>query len=239
MRGPGKRTRSPSSSSKRRRLRLSANAGSRSMLPTHRQSQDRSVIVASASSSTSWPLPGITAATQSSAPPVVVPGERGAASTPGSATCTRSPGNEYSSSSVRLLHALVVTTEAAAERTAPSRVRASLSAVSWPSGMCTSATRRSRFAWGTSTSGAVEATSPSSSARAPSGISLDDAGERCVRRCVGSRPGARHGVDVHRPADLGERAADLAVVGVASARPGRIVDAVRYDDVDCRHSARS
>ena len=68
---------------------------------------------------------------------------------------------------------------------------------------------------------------------------LDDAGERRVRRCVGSRPGARHGVDVHRPAALGERTADPAVVDVASARPGRIVDAVRYDDVHCGHSARS
>ncbi len=105
------------------------------MLPTHRQSQERFVIVASASSSTSWPLPGITAATQSSAPAVFVPEERGAASTPGSATCRRSPDNEYRSSSVRLLHALVVTTDVAAERTAPSRMRVSLSAESRPSGM--------------------------------------------------------------------------------------------------------
>ena len=40
----------------------------------------------------------------------------------------------------------------------------------WPSGMCTSTTRRSRRACGTSTSGAVEATSPSSSTTASSGI---------------------------------------------------------------------
>ena len=60
----GRRARRP----RARRRRLSANAGSRSRLPTHRQCQDSPVIVASASSSTSWPLPGITAATQSSAP---------------------------------------------------------------------------------------------------------------------------------------------------------------------------
>ncbi len=100
VRGPAKRTRSPSPPSRARRRRPSANAGSRSRLPTHRQCHDRSAIVASASSSTSWPLPGITAATQSSAPrrpESRVP--RSAASTPGSATCTRSPASEYRSSS--------------------------------------------------------------------------------------------------------------------------------------------
>ena len=71
---------------------------------------------------------------------------------------------------LRRAHRLVVTTEAAAESTAPSRVRASSSAGSWPSGMCTSVTSRKRLAWGTSTSGAVEATSPSSSTTASSGI---------------------------------------------------------------------
>ena len=109
----------------------------------------------------------------------------------------------------------------------------------WPSGMCTSTTSRSRLACGTSTSGAAEATSPSSSTTAPSGIRCDDAGEGGERRRVGSRPGAGHGVLVHRPAERGEPAADLAVVGVAAARPGRVVDAVGHDDVHRRHSGRS
>ena len=41
---------------------------------------------------------------------------------------------------------------------------------SWPSGMCTRVTSRNLFAWGTNTSGAVEATRPSSSTTASSGI---------------------------------------------------------------------
>ena len=56
--------------------------------------QRRPASIASASSSTSWPLPGITAATESSAPAVAVPGASSAASAPGSATWTRSPGSE-------------------------------------------------------------------------------------------------------------------------------------------------
>ena len=153
-----------------RRRSPSANAGSPSSRPAHRHCQDRSINVTSASSSTSWPLPGITAATQSSVPASAFPGARSAASTPGSATCRRSPGSSYSSSSVRRAHRLVVTTEAAAESTAPSRARVSPSAGSWPSGMCTSVTSRNLLAWGTNTSGAVEATRPSSSTTASSGI---------------------------------------------------------------------
>ena len=68
---------------------------------------------------------------------------------------------------------------------------------------------------------------------------LDDAGEGGARRRVGPRPGAGYGVLVHRPAERGEPAADLAVIDVASARPGRVVDAVRDDDVHRRHSGRS
>ena len=148
--------------------------------PRTRTARTGRSIVASASSSTSCPLPAVTAATHSSAPPAALPVARSAASTAGSATCTRSAGNGYSSSSRRRVHALVVTTAAAAERTARSRVRASSapsSAGRWPSGMCTSTTSRNRLACGTSTSGAVEATSPSSSTTASSGIRSDDAGE--------------------------------------------------------------
>ena len=68
---------------------------------------------------------------------------------------------------------------------------------------------------------------------------LDDAGESRVGRRIGSRPAAGHGVLAHRPADRTERVADPPVVGVASARPGRIVDAVGDDDVHRRHSGRS
>ena len=104
VRGPGKRTRPRSPLSRTRRCTSSANAGARSRLPTHAQRQDRSVAVARASSSTSWPLPGVTAATQSSASPAAVPGARRAVSTPGSATCTRSAGSAYSSPSRRRVH---------------------------------------------------------------------------------------------------------------------------------------
>ena len=66
-------------------------------------------------------LPGVTAATQSSAPRRASRARGRPASTPGSATCTRSAGSEYRSSSRRRVHALVVTTAAAADSTARSR----------------------------------------------------------------------------------------------------------------------
>ena len=112
------------------------------------------------------------------------PARGAAASTPGSATCTRSAGSAYSSASRRRVHALVVTTAAAAARTraralAPRRPRLG---GRWPSGMCTSTTCRSRSACGTSTSGAADAISPSSSTTAPSGIRRMACVERGVRR---------------------------------------------------------
>jgi hypothetical protein len=57
----------------------------------------------------------------------------------------------------------------------------------------------------------------------------------------GAREGgvAAHGVLVHGPAERGEPAADPAVVRVAAAGPGRVVDARRDDDVDLAHSGRS
>ena len=67
----------------------------------------------------------------------------------------------------------------------------------------------------------------------------DGAREGSVPRLAGPRPGAGHGVLVHRPAERGEPSADVAVVGVATARPRRVVDALREDDVDLRHSGRS
>ena len=51
--------------------------------------------------------------------------------------------------------------------------------------------------------------------------------------------GVAHGVLVHGPAERGEPVAHPAVVRVAAARPRRVVDAVRHDDVDLRHSDRS
>ena len=149
-----------------------ANIGSRSRLPTHVHCQDRSAIAVSAPSSRSWPLSSVTAATHSSSPPAAVPVTGSAASTAGRATATRSAGNRYSSSSRSRVQALVVTTAAAADRTARSRLRvpSASSKGRRPSGMCTSTTSRNRAASGTSTSGAVEATSPSSSTTVPSGI---------------------------------------------------------------------
>ena len=242
VRGPGKRTRSPSPPPRARRRTPSANAGSRSRLPTHAQRQDRSVAVASASSSTSCPLPGVTAATQSSASPAAVPGARPAASTPGSATCTRSAGSAYSSASRRRVHALVVTTAAAAARTSRSRARtapASPSGGRWPSGMCTSTTCRSRRACGTSASGAADAISPSSSTTAPSGIRPTARARAAWPAAPGRGQAPGDGVLVHRPAERGEPSADPAVVDVAAARPRGIVDALGDDDVDLRHSGRS
>ena len=67
----------------------------------------------------------------------------------------------------------------------------------------------------------------------------DDAIEGGERRRVGRRPGAGYGVLVHQPADRGEPAAEMAVVGVASARPGRVVDAIGYNEMHLRHSDRS
>ena len=242
VRGPGKRTRSPSPCFRVARRTPSANAGSRSRLPTHAQRQDRSVAVASASSSTSCPLSGVTAATQSSASPAAVPGARPAASTPGSATCTRSAGSAYSSASRRRVHALVVTTAAAAARTSRSRARtapASSSGGRWPSGMCTSTTCRSRPACGTSASGAADAISPSSSTTAPSGIRPTARASAACPAAPGRGQAPGDAMLVHRPAERGEPAADLAVVRVAAARPRRVVDALGDDDVDLRHSGRS
>ena len=91
---------------------------------------------------------------------------------------------------------------------------------------------------GTSTSGAVEATSPSSSTRASSGIRSHDVGEGGDRGRVGSWPAAGYRVLVHRPTERAESAAELAVIRVAPARPAGIVDAVRYDDMHRRHSGR-
>ena len=75
--------------------------------------------------------------------------------------------------------------------------------------------------------------------RARAGALGDGAREGGVPRLAGPRPGAGHAVLVHRPAERGEPSADLAVVGVATARPRRVVDAVRDDDVDRAHSDRS
>jgi hypothetical protein len=67
----------------------------------------------------------------------------------------------------------------------------------------------------------------------------DGAREGGVRRVAGPRPGARDRVLAHRPAERGEFSADAPVVGVAAARPRRVVDALRDDDVDLVHSGRS
>ena len=68
---------------------------------------------------------------------------------------------------------------------------------------------------------------------------LHGARESGVPRRAGPRPGAGDRMLVHRPAERGEPSADLAVVGVAAARPCGVVDALGDDDVDLRHSGRS
>jgi hypothetical protein len=67
----------------------------------------------------------------------------------------------------------------------------------------------------------------------------DGARQGGAPRLIGPRPGAGDRMLVHRPAERGEPPADTAVVGVAAARPRRIVDALGDDDVDLRHSGRS
>ena len=199
----------------------------------HRHCQDRSVIVASASSSTSWPLPGITDATQSSAPPVAVPGARAAASTPGSATCTRSAASAYSSSSAsgpaarrddRGGGCRAPRPPVPGRRRPPGRPQRHVHERDQPQ----PARLRHQHLRGRRGDQPVE------QHHGAVGNPPDDAGERGVGGLVGPRPGAGHGVHAHRPADRCQAAADPAVVGVAAARPGRVVDAVGDDDVHRR-----
>jgi hypothetical protein len=67
----------------------------------------------------------------------------------------------------------------------------------------------------------------------------DGAREGGVPRLAGTRPGAGHDMLVDRPAESGEPLADPAVVGVATARPRRVVNALRDDDVHRGHRGRS
>ena len=203
--------------------------GSRSRLPTHTQCQGRSVVAASASSSTSCPLPEVTAATHSSAPPPPVPGASSAASTAGSATCTRSAGNRYSSSSRLRAHALVVTTRGGTREDralprpgllGPVIGRAIAQRHVHEHDQPQPARLRHQRLGGRRGDQSVEQHD------GVVGDPPDDVGEGGARRRVGSRPAARHGVLVHRPADRGEPPADAAVIGVAAARPGRVVDAL-------------
>ena len=140
------------------------------------------------------------------------------------------------------LHSLVVTTAAAADRTALSRVRmvsAGTPTARSPSGMCTSTTNRKRRASGTNTSGAAEAISPSSSTTAPSGMRRMTPSRAASAPESGLGQHAGHGVLVHHPTEVAQPAADEAVVGVAPAGPSWIVDALRYDDIQGCHSDRS
>ena len=71
------------------------------------------------------------------------------------------------------------------------------------------------------------------------GQSGEDPGQRRTRRRVRRRPRPGDRVLVHRPPGAGQPVADAPVVGVAPARPVRVVDAVRHDGVHGPHSARS
>ena len=63
--------------------------------------------------------------------------------------------------------------------------------------------------------------------------------QRGARRRIRGGPGACHWVLVHEPTERGKSVAHPAVVGVAAARPERIVDVVRDDHVHRAHSGRS
>jgi hypothetical protein len=64
----------------------------------------------------------------------------------------------------------------------------------------------------------------------------EHAGEVRVRARCGTRPRPRDRVLAHLPAEGGQLAAHPAVVGVAAARRGRVVDAAGHDDV--HHAGR-
>jgi len=198
VRGPGKLKRSPNpSSSARRWTTLRERGGSRSRLPTHTQCQDRSrhrrqrikqQIVALVERSP--------AATQSSIFAGQGPGwlarprpRRAAPRGPCRRAASRAPAADAGP------HQLVVTTAAATERTvrfpacavSAGRIR-SRSVSQWhvhEHDQTQSARERDQHG-----GGPVEATSPSSSTTASSGIRLEDAGERDERggvRVVASR----------------------------------------------------
>ena len=59
-----------------------------------------------------------------------------------------------------------------------------------------------------------------------------------IRR-VRARPLASYGVLVNRPAKRPQAVGEMAVIGVAAARPGGVVDAVGHDDVHGAHTGRS
>ena len=83
----------------------------------------RSVAVANASSRTSWPFSGVTAATHSSASPASVPGNRGGVDA-GLGDVHPVGGSAWSSVRRWRVHELVVTTRAARGRRARDRTRA-------------------------------------------------------------------------------------------------------------------
>jgi hypothetical protein len=68
---------------------------------------------------------------------------------------------------------------------------------------------------------------------------LDDRFECGKRSQVAAGPRTGDGVLVHGPVGRREAAGESAVVDVASARPGGVVDAVGHDEVHRRHSGRS
>ena len=189
----------------------------------------------------SCPLSNFTAATQSSAPPVRVPRASSAASTPGSETWTRSAGNETARAGRRRVHVLVVTPRrwptaprAPASGRRPSRRRtAGGRAACAEQDQAQPARMRNQYVGRGRGDRSVEQHD------AAVGDPLHDAVEGGQRRHLGRGQAPGMGVLAHRKADRAERAADLAVVGVASARPGGIVDPVGYDEMDRRHSGRS
>ena len=206
------------------------NAGSRSRLPTQTQRQSQVRVVASASSSTSWPLPGVTAATQSSAPPPAVPGASSAASTPrlgdvhalarqrvqleqaaagpGARRDDGRGGREHRALALRRVVVALPAPERHVhehDQPQPARLR--------HEHLGRGARRPARRA-------ARRRRRGSARGRAP----------RAAPTRVGPRPRAGHRARAP-PAERGEPAADAAVVGVAAARPGRVVDALGDDDV--------
>ncbi len=253
MRGPVNTTRSESPPSRAWLRSRSTKPGSRSSVPTQSQRQDRSETVARASSNTSCPLRGVTAATQSSSAPSTVPGARfGSVHTglrdvhqvrpqrvaveqpaPGPRAGRDDRGSGRQHRAFPGAGGGIVTRRRVAQRHVHEHDQAQ------PPRLGHQHLRDSR---GDKTvqqyEGAV-------------GDRSHHVAEDPARRPVGPGPGAGHGSLMHRPSARDQPVADPAVVGVAAARQRWVVDAVRHDDgqflhirlyVDsrlCVHSGRS
>ena len=236
---PTRRTRSAMPAARASRTSPATNAGSRSRVPTNVQVHGRSASAARAATSTSCPLGGITAATHSSAPPVGVPRDRTASSTPGRATWTSPAARAYVATSQSRVQPLVVSTARRAGQCHPLGVPRS-PAPPCPSGMWTSTTWRSRFAV-PAPAGRGPRRPPGRRAarqrRRGSPRGTLQPGARAPRPAAASHRRPRHSWTVQRA--VAQPPGEAAVVDVAPAGTTGVADAGRDDQVHGVHSARS